>query len=414
MSIFEIYLYGINIKGSNIRGVGGKLIMKSHIKIILASLWYLTASPNWVDGKNKITPRIQNGSDASQIEFENNFRSLGYLISKNSQTDLSQIDLVGEFRCAATLIDSRWVLTAAHCVDTYENGKWISIPPEHIEFILDRANLSNGSYLRRRVVSVLLHEDYGSSLGDADLALIELEEPVKGLRPMRLSPQSYFDFSVIDDDQTILALGWGWTRPLEYTANQNPPLSPSLKKVKLLVGSQEQCKETWSNLSAREMCSKSPNNTDIASTLPGDSGGPLLAQMTQNDFNVFTQVGITSFGNPYGTNSFAGFTRVSSYIPWIQSHICTGRSVNLTKPKIKSYRDGAYIKINIDPVENAEYYRIYFLMTDRIQEIRSIDLGPANFFEVTLPPDLSRKQFMVGIKAYQDNCSSDFSDLTIL
>jgi secreted trypsin-like serine protease len=51
----------------------------------------------------------------------------------------------------------------------------------------------------------------------------------------------------------------------------------------------------------------------------GDSGGPLV--LTRNDVN--TQVGIVSFGAEIGCElGFpAAFTRVTSYLSWIQSVI---------------------------------------------------------------------------------------------
>jgi len=56
----------------------------------------------------------------------------------------------------------------------------------------------------------------------------------------------------------------------------------------------------------------------ICLTLQGDIGGPLV--YLQSD-SIFTQVGIVSFGSPAGcTVGYpAAFTRVISYLAWIQS-----------------------------------------------------------------------------------------------
>lgn len=53
--------------------------------------------------------------------------------------------------------------------------------------------------------------------------------------------------------------------------------------------------------------------------LQGDSGGPLQITSPNNDC-VFYVVGITSFGKVCGAARSPGvYTRVSSFIPWIES-----------------------------------------------------------------------------------------------
>jgi secreted trypsin-like serine protease len=53
--------------------------------------------------------------------------------------------------------------------------------------------------------------------------------------------------------------------------------------------------------------------------LQGDSGGPLHVRMSE-PYCMFDIVGITSFGSICGSrNSPAVYTRVSRFIPWIES-----------------------------------------------------------------------------------------------
>jgi len=51
----------------------------------------------------------------------------------------------------------------------------------------------------------------------------------------------------------------------------------------------------------------------------GDSGGPVVYHESDG---LFTQVGIVSFGSVYGCqNGYpVGFTRVTSYLNWIESN----------------------------------------------------------------------------------------------
>jgi len=56
----------------------------------------------------------------------------------------------------------------------------------------------------------------------------------------------------------------------------------------------------------------------ICSVLQGDSGGPLVYLLN----GVYNQVGIVSFGAAAGCQLGypAGFTRVTSYLNWIESN----------------------------------------------------------------------------------------------
>ena len=53
--------------------------------------------------------------------------------------------------------------------------------------------------------------------------------------------------------------------------------------------------------------------------LPGDSGGPLLADRLGSGWSV---VGVTSFGVECGRPDFPGvYTRVDQYLDWIQENL---------------------------------------------------------------------------------------------
>jgi secreted trypsin-like serine protease len=65
-----------------------------------------------------------------------------------------------------------------------------------------------------------------------------------------------------------------------------------------------------------QMCAGHPSRD----TCQGDSGGPLQIKLHYESKLVPFVVGITSFGpEPCGVDKPAIYTRVSSYIPWIES-----------------------------------------------------------------------------------------------
>lgn len=91
---------------------------------------------------------------------------------------VGRLEIAGQGFCTATLIDTRLVLTAAHCV-TDAGGQRIA--PEHLVF---RAGLRDGRAdaergARRVVVDrSYLHGSGGPASLAADIALIELDRPV--------------------------------------------------------------------------------------------------------------------------------------------------------------------------------------------------------------------------------------------
>jgi secreted trypsin-like serine protease len=52
----------------------------------------------------------------------------------------------------------------------------------------------------------------------------------------------------------------------------------------------------------------------------GDSGGPVIHY--NSDYQMYSQVGITSFGNNNCETGLAIYTKVSAYYQWIHENSC--------------------------------------------------------------------------------------------
>lgn len=84
--------------------------------------------------------------------------------------------------CTATIIDSRWLMTAAHCV---AGDGW-----KRIEITTGSHSLTKGNPISRRADVALCHAGYRERDLTNDMALIRLDEPLpRDLEPARLPAQ---------------------------------------------------------------------------------------------------------------------------------------------------------------------------------------------------------------------------------
>jgi secreted trypsin-like serine protease len=95
-----------------------------------------------------------------------------------------------------------------------------------------------------------------------------------------------------------------------------------LTKATVKVVPNEECKQhypkNWKlkyGLIDTQLCANDP----VMDTCRGDSGGPLEIKLYAKFKLIPFVVGITSFGSRCGKNIPGVYTRVSSYIPWIES-----------------------------------------------------------------------------------------------
>ncbi|XP_047105926.1 serine protease snake-like [Schistocerca piceifrons] len=247
-------------------------------------------------------PLIVGGEDTDVGEFPH-MAAIGYQVDGNL-----------EWNCGGSLISEYYVLTAAHCSLT--NYRYPAVIVRLGEMNLKRDD--DGAHpVDYHIADLVRHPEYKGPSKYNDIALLRLSERVdfnKFIRPACLYTHDKFSVS------KTVATGWG---KIEYAGKT----SDTLRKVVLDIIDNEMCNNLWKSL--RKLTSLprgiAPSMmcagvlTGGKDTCQGDSGGPIQIS-TKGNQCVYHVIGVTSFGSYCaGEDSPGIYTRLSSFIPWIES-----------------------------------------------------------------------------------------------
>ncbi|MCU7836467.1 MAG: serine protease [gamma proteobacterium symbiont of Taylorina sp.] len=330
--------------------------------------------------------------------------------STNSTSDINEwswvvalIDQNNNHFCGASLIDSQWLMTAAHCLYDYSGQNASNLK---ITALFKQSDLlkTDEDTITREVISTIIHPDYSYSSDNNDIALLQLDSPIVDIPPVSV-PGQYFNAPIRSSWEPATVLGWGTTQRYQNTL---------LRQAQLPIADFQDCSDNYKeygiDITLNMICAGFEQGGIDACT--GDSGGPLVIH--HEGGAGWKQIGIVSFGIGCAEADFFGvYTRVSRYNNFIQSHVCKDSSSaprlsvqkNITKQQLTLTIETASNK-KIDDVTG---YRIYYAPYPDATPLLHYDFVDSN--SVTLGPVPKDVKFYMIAQSLQNNCSSNFSNL---
>lgn len=201
-----------------------------------------------------------------------------------------------ELICGGSLINNRFILTAAHCL-----YKAVKVQVDLGSLEMDNVNEEGRKSYSAGEQQMFVHPNYDHSTLREDIALIDLVETVtfsNVIQPVSLPTEC-----IVGVNENFIAIGNGYY-------NDNNELPPILQYTRLVSTPFNVCKEMYPFIGDnRVFCANGLNGQSICK---GDSGGPLIHALKGTLF------GVTSFHNVQGCGiPPQGFTNVINYMSWI-------------------------------------------------------------------------------------------------
>jgi len=264
------------------------------------------------------TPTILNNILSGKIAKNGEFPYMA-LISDNGQN-----------KCGGSLINKRYILTAAHCVKDYQGTNPRNLEVALGDYILKEdpdctrnsiARLCHPPKIVRKVNGVVIHENYDPTNNYNNIALIRLEElvplhtedPIRSIVAPVCLPWLQNDHGRnLEKNDGVLVSGWGQVTNLKKAKSE---AERTLRKQPLKITNNNDC----TGIQDSQICAASKRQNKDSCT--GDSGGPLVSREYSDD--PWYQVGIRTV--PQGTDCQKDtpgiYTKVEEYLQWIENHL---------------------------------------------------------------------------------------------
>ncbi|XP_015179984.1 PREDICTED: transmembrane protease serine 9 [Polistes dominula] len=252
------------------------------------------------------TARIVGGQNAIPKEFP-------WLVS---------ITRKGGHFCGGTILNSRYILTAAHCLCSGTS----TIPIRQLRVTLGEYDLKGPetpAASEESVINAVVHPGHRCGRYVDDIALLELARPItwsESVKPACLPAASGNPGYRAFGGENAVAAGWGWLGEDRSRYKR----ADVMQKVNVRVVENSVCREWYASqgkstrVESQQMCAG--HEEGGRDSCWADSGGPLMIVSNPNRRTIV--IGIVSSGVGCARPRLPGlYTRISEYISWITQQI---------------------------------------------------------------------------------------------